>query len=371
MQDTLEQSKQSSSILDLFTTGPLRIAVSFIVPVIAFLALRQSFIFMRDVNANKVIIAIVALIVGVIGVWVLYLVTDNLVSIFPTRFRETVRPFVFVGPALVILGLYLIYPTILTVYLSFLKERSTEFIGLKNYINLFTRQEMLIALRNNLLWLVFVTGFVISLGLVIAVMVDRIGKWEPVAKSVIFLPMAISAVGASVIWKFVYAYPLTGRYQIGLINAIVTALGGEAQGWLIIRPWNNFFLIFIMIWILTGFAMVVISAAVKSVPSELLEAARIDGANEILIFFRVIIPSIRGTLITITTTVLIMVLKVFDIVYVMTNGKNQTEVIANRMFQEMFRFRDYGQGSALAVILFLAVIPIMIYNVRSFREGRS
>jgi alpha-glucoside transport system permease protein len=371
MQDTVEQSRQSSKILDLFTTGPLRIAVSFIVPVIAFLALRQSFIFMRDVNANKVIIAIVALIVGVIGVWVLYLVTDNLVSIFPTRFRETVRPFVFVGPALVILGLYLVYPTFLTIYLSFFGPRSADFIGLDNYFALFTRPEMLIALRNNVLWLVFVTSFVVSLGLVVAVMVDRIGRWESVAKSVIFLPMAISAVGASVIWKFVYSYPLGDRPIIGLLNAIVTWLGGEAQGWLILRPWNNFFLIFIMIWILTGFAMVVISAAVKSVPSELLEAARIDGANEILIFFRVIIPSIRGTLITITTTVLIMVLKVFDIVYVMTNGQHGTEVVANRMFREMFVFRDFGQGSALAVILFLAVIPIMIYNVRSFREGRS
>jgi alpha-glucoside transport system permease protein len=370
MQPTAEHARQSNGLLDIFTAGPLRIAVSFIVPVLAFLALRQSFIFMRDVDANKVLIAIVALIVGVFGVWILYLVTDNLVSVFPTRIRETVRPFVFVGPALVILGLYLVYPTILTVYLSFFGPRSAEFVGLRNYISLFTRPEMLIALRNNVLWLVFVTSFVVSLGLVIAVMVDRIGRWEPLAKSVIFLPMAISAVGASVIWKFVYSFQPLPRPQIGLLNAVFTALGGEAQGWLILRPWNNFFLIAIMIWILTGFAMVVISAAVKSVPAELLEAARIDGANEITIFFRVIIPSIRGTLITITTTVLIMVLKVFDIVYVMTNGQHGTEVVANRMFREMFVFRDFGQGSALAVILFLAVIPIMIYNVRSFREGR-
>jgi alpha-glucoside transport system permease protein len=370
MQQTVEPTNQNKGILDLLTTGPLRIIISFVVPVVAFLALRWSFIFMRDVEADKVLIAIVALIVGVVGVWVLYLVTDNLVSVFPISVRELVRPFVFVGPALVILGIYLVYPTVRTIYLSFLGPRSTEFVGLDNYLALLTRPEMLIALRNNVLWLVFVTGFVISLGLVIAVMVDRIGRWEPAAKSIIFLPMAISAVGASVIWKFVYSFQPLPRPQIGLLNAIWTAFGGEAQGWLILRPWNNFFLIIIMIWILTGFAMVVISASVKSVPAELLEAARIDGANEILIFFRVIIPSIRPTLITITTTVLIMVLKVFDIVYVMTNGQHNTEVIANRMFREMFVFRNFGQGSALAVVLFMAVVPIMIYNVRGFREGR-
>jgi alpha-glucoside transport system permease protein len=224
MQQTMQPEEQSNGILDIFATGPLRIAVSFIVPVIAFLALRQSFIFMRDVDADKVLIAVVAIIVGVAGVWILYLVTDNLVSVFPARFRETVRPFVFVGPALVILGMYLVYPTILTVYLSFFGPRSAEFIGLDNYVALFTRPEMLIALRNNVLWLVFVTSFVVSLGLVIAVMVDRIGRWEPLAKSVIFLPMAISAVGASVIWKFVYSFQPLPRPQIGLLNAVLTCV---------------------------------------------------------------------------------------------------------------------------------------------------
>jgi alpha-glucoside transport system permease protein len=370
MEQTAGQQKRGNGWLDVLTTGPLRILVSLIIPVIAFVALRWSFIFMRDAEANKVLIAIVALIVGVLGVWALYLVTDNFVSILPENIRETVRPFVFVGPALVILGLYLIYPTVLTIYWSFLGPRSEEVVGLENYAFAFTSPDMLIALRNNVLWLVFVTSFVVSLGLVIAVMVDRIGRWEPAAKSLIFLPMAISAVGASVIWKFVYSFQPVPRPQIGLLNSIVTALGGDPQGWLIIKPWNNFFLIIIMIWILTGFAMVVISGAVKGVPSELLEAARIDGANEIQIFFGVIIPYIRGTLITISTTVLIMVLKVFDIVYVMTNGQNDTEVVANRMFEEMFRFRNFGRGSALAVVLLLAVIPVMIYNVRGFREAR-
>lgn len=167
-----------------------------------------------------------------------------------------------------------------------------------------------------------------------------------------------------------YSFQPIQRPQIGLLNAILTSLGGEPQGWLILKPWNNFFLIFIMIWILTGFAMVVLSAAVKGVPAELLEASRIDGASEVRIFFSVIIPTIRGTLITITITVLIMVLKVFDIVFVMTSGQHDTEVIANRMFREMFTFRNFGRGSALAVFLLLAVVPVIIYNIRDFEATR-
>ena len=350
--------------------GSLRILVSLIVPLITFLVLRWAFIFMRDTEASKLAIGVVALIIGVGGVWALFLVTDNLVSILPDRIRESVRPFVFVGPALVILTAYVIYPTLRTVYLSFLDARSQNFVGLENYAFALTSGEMLIALRNNVLWLIFVTGFVVSLGLVVSVLVDRIGRWEPIAKSFIFLPMAISAVGASVIWKFVYSFQPIQRPQIGLLNAIYTALGGDPQGWLILKPWNNFFLLAIMIWVLTGFAMVVLSAAIKGVPAELLEASRIDGASEIRIFFGVIIPYIRGTLITITTTVLIMVLKVFDIVFVMTNGQFETEVIANRMYREMFSFGNYGHASALAVVLLVAVIPVMIYNVRSLEQSR-
>ena len=372
MQKTVVSGQTSENGLwTRLTAGPLRILVSLIVPVAAFLALRWSFIYMRDTEANKLLIGAVALVVGVGAVWLLYLVTDNLVSLLPERVREGVRPFVFVGPALVVIGLYLIYPMVNTLWLSFNNANGTEFRGLENYLYVFTNPANLIAFRNNLLWLVFVTGFVVSTGLVIAVMVDRIGFWEPIAKSFIFLPMAISSVGASIIWKFVYSFQPIGRPQIGLFNAVYTAMGGDPQGWLILRPWNNFFLIAIMIWMLTGFAMVVISAAVKGVPAELLEAARIDGANEIQTFFGVIIPYIQGTLITISTTVIIMVLKVFDIVYVMTNGQHETEVLANAMYRELFRFREYGRSGALAVILLLAVIPVMIYNVRNLRrQGR-
>jgi len=369
MAETVGQPEQSGGFFEKLTSGVLGIIIAIIIPLLAIALLVWSITFMTNREASKALVAIVALIVGVGGVWVIYLAFDNLVSFLPENLRERVRPFVFVGPALAILALYLVYPVVETTLLSFKGARGEEFVGLANYQFVFTDPSMLTALRNNVLWLVFVTSFVVGMGLIIAVMVDRL-PGEAAWKAIIFLPMAISAVGASVIWKFVYAFQPAGRAQIGILNAIWVALGGEPQGWLILQPWNNFFLIIIMIWILVGFAMVVISAAVKGVPGELLEAARIDGANEFQIFLRVIIPYIRGTLITITTTVIIMVLKVFDIVFVMTSGQFNTEVIANRMFKEMFTFRNFGHASAIAVLLLIAVIPVMVYNVRGLREAR-
>jgi alpha-glucoside transport system permease protein len=373
----MEKKTTSKRFIDFLATGPLRIAISFVVPVITFFALRWSFIYMRDTNANKILVGVVALIVGVLGVWVLFIVTDFLVSFLPERFRERIRPYVFVGPAIVILTAYLVYPTFNTLVLSLKEGRGDTWatgnspfgLPLDNYLYIFTDPSMLLTLRNNLFWLVGVTGVTVSLGLVIAVMVDRI-RFESLAKSVIFLPMAISAVGASVIWKFIYNFKAPGQPQNGLLNAIWVGLGHDPVGWLIEKPWNNFFLIVILIWLLTGFAMVVLSAAVKGVPSELLEAARIDGATEFRIFFGIIIPYIQGTIITITTTIIIMVLKVFDIVFVMTNGQFDTQVIANRMYTEMFTFRNFGRGSAIAVLLLVAVLPIMISNIRNLQREK-
>ena len=356
--------------MEIVATRP-RIFISLIVAAVTIFVLWRSFLFMRDAEASKLLIGIIALVIGVGAVWALYLLSNNLVDLLPLSFRSKIRPFVFVGPAVVVLGIYLIYPTVFTLIFSFADARSNNFVWLQNYGFAFTNPDILIALRNNLLWLIAVTVCVVSLGLVLAVMLDRIGKWEPVAKSVVFLPMAISAVGAGVIWKFIYSFQPIQRPQIGLLNAILVALGGEPQGWLIMKPWNNFFLIAIMIWVLTGFAMVVLSAAVKSVPASLLEASRIDGAGEIKIFFSVIIPFIVRTLLTITTTIVIMVLKVFDIVYVMTSGQNDTEVVANRMYREMFTFRNNGRASALAMVLLIAVIPVMIYNIRTMREVKN
>ncbi|MCF7948508.1 MAG: sugar ABC transporter permease [Spirochaetia bacterium] len=326
---------------------------------------------MRDSEASKFLIGIVALTIGVGGVWVLFAATNNLVSMLPTRMRDTLRPFVFVGPAVAVLLFYIVFPALRTIYLSFLNRTSTEFVGLRNYEFVFTDPQMLIILRNTLLWVLIVPFVAVAMGLLIAVMTDRLRPgWEKIVKSLIFLPMAISFVGASVIWRFVYYYQPAGYEQIGLLNAIVTAFGGEPVAWLIIRPWNNFFLLFIMIWLQTGFAMVIQSAAVKGVPSSLLEAARIDGANEIRIFFNVIIPYIKGTILTVMTTILFMVLKIFDIVYVMTSGNYDTGIVASRMYKEAFIYRNFGRGSALAVFLFIVVIPFMIRNITQMRENR-
>jgi len=240
-------------------------------------------------------------------------------------------------------------------------------VGLQNYQFAFTSPEMRIAFGNNLLWLIIGTGGSVTIGLIFASLVDRV-KREALAKSFIFLPLAISFVGASVIWKFVYAWQPGDRAQIGLLNALVTNLGLEPVPWLIETSFNTYALIAIMIWLQTGFAMVVLSAALKGVPGEVIEAARMDGASELQLFFRVIIPMIQGAIITVATTIFIAILKVFDIVYVMTSGKFETEVIANRMFVEMFNFRNFGRASSLAVILLIVVVPIMVVNIRNLRR---
>jgi len=365
-------SGPNNSVQEWLTTGPLRLLVALVVPLITFVVLWQSFIFMRDSDANKLIVGLVALIVGVGGVWALYIGTNYLIEQLPIRLRDALRPYLFVGPAMVILTVFLVYPALNTIYISFLDARSNNFVGLDNYIFAFTDPDMQIALRNNVLWIILVTAIAVSFGLLIAVLADRLRGWEETtAKSLIFLPMAISAVGAGVIWGFMYDAQPTTQNQIGLLNAIVVGLGGDPVRFLNDKVINNFALIFIQIWLLTGFCMVILSAAVKGVPDELLEAARIDGANETQIFFRILIPTIMPTIITVATTVFIIVLKVFDIVYVMTNGRRDTEVVANRMFNEFFKFGNFGHGSALAVVLLLAVVPIIIANIRSLRERRS
>ncbi len=277
-------------------------------------------------------------------------------------------PWLYIAPTLLILGFFLVYPTVSTVYFSFFDERLENFVGLKNYIWSFTSKPMLIAFRNNLLWIVVFTSLTVSLGLVLAVLLDRV-PYESLAKSVLFLPMAISFVSAGVIWKFVYAYRPAKAPQIGLLNAILVNLfHAKPIGWLVNRSVNNFALIAVGVWIWTGFCMVILSAAYKGIPAELIEAARVDGASEWQIFWRVILPLMKPTLAVVTTTMIINVLKVFDIVYVMTNGDFGTEVIANRMYKEMFHFRNFGRASAIAVILLLAIIPVMLGNIRRFQE---
>ncbi len=318
-------------------------------------------------NLNRILGALIAIVLGSGGVIALFYAMNALVMALPFKGKSRLLPWVYISPAIIILVAYLILPTIWTVYISFFDRRSEDFVGLENYIFAFTDSSMLLAFRNNLLWLVLVTGVSVALGLVIAVLVDKV-KYEAFAKGLIFMPMAISFVGASVIWRFVYAYTPPEFEQIGLLNALLVQVGIEPIGWLVNKSVNNFALIAIMIWLQTGFCMVLLSSAVKGIPGDVLEAARMDGANELQIFWRVTIPMIRSTITVVATTVVVLVLKVFDIVFVMTAGNLDTDVIASRMIKEMFKSRDFGRGSAIAVILLIAVIPVMVANIRRFRQ---
>lgn len=357
------------------TSGPLQSAVAVagrvlaavFVPVITFVVLYLGFVFLRDSGAPQIVVTIVAIVWGVAGVAGLYFVANWLIEKLPTTWRSRFTPFLFVGPAIIILGWYLFLPTVRSLYLSFFGKFSNEFVGLENYIYVFTDRTMRTAFVNNLLWLVFGTGGAVISGLIVALLADR-SKMEKVAKSLIFLPMAISFVGAGVIWKFMYAFRAAGQVQLGLLNAIVTGFGADPVNWLILRPWNSFFLIAIFVWLQTGFAMVILSASIKQVPSQLIEAARIDGAGEFRIVFQIIIPYISSTIVTVSTTILLLSLKVFDIVFAMTNGLFGTEVLASQQYKQMFKFLNYGRGSAIAIVILIAVIPVIWYNVRRFGQ---
>ena len=285
------------------------------------------------------------------------------------RWQKSWLPWLYLSPALLILAAYLVYPTVETLRLSFYDARGETFIGLENYRWVFTARPMRIAFRNNLLWIMVFTSTTVSLGLVLAVMADRV-RYESLFKSAVFLPMAISFAGAGVIWLFMYAYRPAQAPQIGLLNAIlVDVFHTKPVAWLTNRHINNFSLIAVGVWIWTGFNLVILSAAYKGIPRELLEAARVDGASEWQIFWRIILPLMKPTLAVVTTTMIINVLKVFDIVYVMTNGNYDTEVIANRMYKEMFHFRNFGRASAIAVVLLLAILPVMLINMSRFLES--
>ena len=284
---------------------------------------------------------------------------------------KKITPWLYISPAVFLLFFFLVYPSIKTIYISFFDYNSEKFIGLKNYFYCFTNETMLISFRNNALWIAFFVPLTVFLGLIIAILLDKV-KYESIVKSLIFMPMAISFVGAGVIWKFVYAYRPISAAQTGILNAIRSFFQLEPLPWLIIRPWlNNFCLIMVGVWIWTGFCMVILSASYKGIPRELLEAARVDGATEFKIFWKIILPLMKPTLAVVATTMTINVLKVFDIVYVMTNGNFDTEVIANRMYKEMFIFRNYGRASSIAVLLLLFIIPMILVNIRRFREQET
>ena len=287
------------------------------------------------------------------------------------EYENAVRALIFIFPALLVLFLFIIYPVFETVRLSFYDKFGRDFVGWDNYLWAINDPNFRRSILNNLGWLVIVPTLSTFLGLIIASLADKIW-WGSIAKSIIFMPMAISFVGAGVIWKFIYDYRGPGDQQIGLLNAIIVSLGMEPQAWLTISIWNNLFLMAIMIWIQTGLALVIFSAALRGIPNETIEAARIDGASEFRIFWSIIIPYLEQTILVIWTIITILVLRVFDIIYAMTNGEWQTEVLANLMYDWMFRGGgDSGRGSVLAVCIMIGVIPILVWNLYRHKQEQT
>ncbi len=309
----------------------------------------------------------IGVVAFVVVVALILLIVDN----WPKKLgRNTAQIIWFVGPALALVGFGLIWPAIKTFMLSLQDENGTGFVGLDNYKWMFTQPDALTVLRNNAIWLIFAPIISVSIGLLYAILIDKV-RGEPIYKIFVFMPLAISGVGAAIIWKFMYAYRQTGSPQIGTLNGVMKGLGLETQNWLLNDPWNSLFLIVVMIWGQAGFAMVILSAAIKGIPADIVEAARLDGVSSWQMFWKVTLPSIRASVVVVFVTIIIVVLKVFDIVRVMTNGNFNTSVVANAMYNQSFVFNQSGWGAALAVFLFVLVVPVVIYQVRSLNRQRS
>lgn len=309
----------------------------------------------------------VVVVVGVPAITVLYaLATEWVLQFLPERGRPRLRPWLWLLPAFAFLGIFLIYPTVYTVVLSLMDRRSEEFVGSENYVDLFGQQLFWQTIANSVMWLAFYTTITVVFGLIVAVLTDRV-RYETGVKALIFIPMAISFVAAGVIWNFMYDF----NPEVGTVNAAVGALGVEPQAWLFEWPRNTFMLIIVGIWMWVGFAMVILSAGLKGISTELLEAARMDGANEFQVFFRIIVPLLAPTIAVVGTTIVIVALKTFDIVWVMTGGQFDTDVIGTLFYEERFTNRDAGAASAVAVILLLTIIPVMLFNIRRFQAQEA
>lgn len=325
---------------------------------------------------------LITIVIGVGGCVGYYFLSNQFLDkvLFPARGPQAginisranmIRPWLFLLPALLALGLYLAYPVFETLRLSLTERQSgggSEFVGLANYQQMLGEAKFWEALKNNFLWLLIVPALSTLFGLLAAQLSDRV-RWGNIAKSLIFMPMAISFVGAAVIWKLVYDTRPIDQEQIGVLNALYLFFGGsEPQTWLTIPFWNNIFLMIVLIWIQTGFAMVILSAALRGIPEDTIEAAIVDGANPFQVFFKIKVPQIMGTIVVVWTTITIVVLKVFDIVFAMTNGQWETQVLANYMYDKLFRANDWGVGSASAMVIMLLVTPILVWNVYNARK---
>ncbi len=308
-------------------------------------------------------IAVVAVPLVLLGYVIL---GEQVIERLPETLQKWIRPYFWALPAIGFATVFMVYPLLRTIVISFRNSADTDWIGLANYQYFFTFPDTLTALRNSILWLVFYTFFAVFLGLVVAILVDRV-RYEQAAKIAIFLPVPISAVAASIIWKFMFDYQAPGTTQTGTLNAILGVFGHDPVPWLVSSTTNNPALIFVGIWTAVGFCMVIISASLKAISSEVLEAARIDGANEFQIVRLVITPLLWPTITVVGTTMLINALKTFDIVYVMTNGAYDTQVIATQMFRQL-QTAHYGRAAAVGVVLFVAIVPLLVVNVRRFQQ---
>ena len=324
--------------------------------------------------AIKLLNALIAIIGGIGGAMLLYWILNKLTESLKGRWEDRIKPWVFAGPAILAIGVYLIYPALVTIQYSFANEDSTGYVGLKNYTDLLTDSEFLGVLLNNLLWIIIVPAMTVVLGLGVAVLADRLApRGEKLAKTIIFLPMAISMVGAATIWRAIYEFQPEGTPQTGLLNAISELFDKGPYSWYQIDTLhlNSLLLMIILIWTQVGYSMVLLSSAIKSVPEDTVEAGRIDGAGERRIFFSIIVPQIWGTVITVFITVLIGVMKVFDVVYVTTNGAFNTDVVGRRFYAELFTNGNNGYAAAIVVLLMIAIVPVLIYQVRHFKAEEA
>ena len=306
-------------------------------------------------------------VVGVPAVTAGYaLLTERVLGLLPERRRPGFRPWLWLAPAFAFLIAYLIYPTVRTFILSLQNRDSSEFVGVDNYAGLVSNDTFWNAILNTALWIVFFAGIVVIFGLIIAVLADRV-RYESVVKGLIFIPLAISFVAAGVIWSFIYDFsPARGS-----LNAATGLIGIEPQSWLTVWPRNTFMLIIVGVWMWVGFATVILSAGLKGISSELLEAARMDGASELQVFYRIILPLLAPTIAVVATTIVITALKTFDIVYVMTNGQYGTEVIGTLFYHARFVNFDAGTAAAVAIILLLTIIPVMLINISRFQAQEA
>jgi alpha-glucoside transport system permease protein len=324
--------------------------------------------------AIKVVNAVIAVLGGIGGAIIIFWILNKLAESLKGRWEDRVKPWMFAGPAILAIAVYLIYPAIVTIQYSFANEDSTAYIGFQNYIDLFNQKTFWQTIFNNVLWIIIVPALTVALGLGVAVLADRLrARGEKTTKTFIFLPMAISMVGAATIWRTIYDYQPEGAPQTGILNAILGFFGKAPVFWYgqSALHLNSLLLMIILIWTQVGFSMVLLSAAIKGVPEDTVEAGRIDGAGERRIFFSIIVPQIWPTVVTVFITVLIGVMKVFDIVYVTTNGAYNTDVITRLFYDELYTQGNNGAAAAIVVILLIAVTPVLLYQVRHFRAEEA